>query len=388
MAIQMSERETAQLSSSAGRDPANAGLTVDVRTGPIGADGDPFALDVRFAAPAGVTVLFGASGAGKTTVLDCIAGLRRPEAGRIEAGERVLFDAASGTNLPVANRHVGYVFQSLALFPHMTADDNIQYGIANHGAAARRTRVDEIADSFAIRHVLKRHPREISGGERQRVALARALVTDPMVLLLDEPLSGLDLPTKSRIMNDLRRWNDRHCIPILYVTHDRAEVFAMAERVVALEGGTVIAQGSPFEVLESPRQESMAYLSGFENILDGIVKVKHEDRGTMTCAVGPVELEVPLTRIAAGAPVRIAIRAGDILLATVRPVGLSARNIIPGRIVSLARRDMVAVAQVDCGTTFEVHLTPHAQQSLGLIAGSEVWLVLKTHSCHLLAQKI
>lgn len=386
----MSEREIAQLSRSVGPDPANAGLTVNVRTEPIATDGEPFALDVRFAVPDGITVLFGASGAGKTTVLDCIAGLRRPESGRIAAGETVLFEAASRTDVPVPNRHVGYVFQSLALFPHMTADENIQYGIAHYPAAERRARVDAIADSFGIYHVLKRRPRQISGGERQRVALARALVTDPMVLLLDEPLSGLDLSTKSRIMNDLRRWNDRHRIPILYVTHDRAEVFAMAERVVVLERGTVIAQGSPFEVLESPRHESVAHLSGFENIFDGMVKAQHEDRGTMTCSVGAVELEVPLARfansVAAGTPVRIAIRAGDILLATVRPQGLSARNIISGRIVALTRRDMVTVAQVDCGTPFEVHLTPHAQQSLGLIEGGEVWLVLKTHSCHLLTQ--
>jgi molybdate transport system ATP-binding protein len=384
MAIQMTERETEQLKGLAGQGSANAGLTVRVWTAPIGSDGDPFAADVHFAVPVGVTALFGASGAGKTTVLDCIAGLRRPKAGTIVVGERVLFDAASRTDVQVADRHVGYVFQTLALFPHMTADDNIQYGIANHPASERRTRVDEIADSFGIRHVLKRRPQEISGGERQRVALARALVTDPMVLLLDEPLSGLDLPTKSRIMSDLRWWNDRHRIPILYVTHDRAEVFAMAERVIFLERGTVIAQGSPFEVLEAPRHEAVAHLSGFENVFDGIVKAQYEDRGTMTCAVGPVELEVPLIRVPADAPVRIAIRAGDILIATVRPQGLSARNIIPGRILSLTRRDMITVVQVDCGAIFEAHLTPHAQQSLGLIAGGEVWMVLKTHSCHLL----
>jgi molybdate transport system ATP-binding protein len=385
MAIQMSERETTQSRSLAAYS-ANRGLMLDVRTGKIASDGDPFAIDVRFAAPVGVTVLFGASGAGKTTVLDCIAGLRCPQSGRIVSGETVLFDSASRTDVAVSNRHVGYVFQTLALFPHMSAEDNIQYGIANYSPSERRARVDEIAESFGIGHLLKRRPRQISGGERQRVALARTLVTDPMVLLLDEPLSGLDLSTKSRIMNDLKRWNDKHRIPILYVTHDRAEVFAMAERVVVLERGTVIAQGSPFDVLEIPRRESIAQLSGFENVLDGTVKVQHEDRGTMTCAVGTIELEVPLARISAGAPVRIAVRAGDILLATVRPQGLSARNIIPGRIVSLARRDMVAVAHVDCGTIFEVHLTPHAQQSLGLSEGGEVWLVLKTHSCHLLSQ--
>jgi len=381
MAVQMTDSVERQ---SSGETGAAVALTVDVRKTVPGNSGPPFVLDVRLVAPPGVTVLFGASGAGKTTVLDCIAGLKRPDSGRIASADRVLFDSESRIDIPVARRRSGYVFQSLALFPHLTVADNVQYGISHLEPAERRRRTDEFLESFRITHLRDRRPRQLSGGERQRVALARALVTDPLVLLLDEPLSGLDLPTKSRIMDDLRSWNDKHRVPILYVTHERAEVFALAERVVVLEQGRVLAAGNPLEVLDSPRHELMAQLSGVDNIFDANVKEIHEAYGTMTCTVGPLALEVPLARVDEGAAIRVGIRAGDILIATVKPQGLSARNIIPGCIVSLTRRDVMMVAQVDCGALFEVHLTPHAQQSLDLSPGREVWLVLKTHSCHLL----
>ncbi len=344
----------------------------------------PFTLDVRFVASPGITVLFGASGSGKTTILDCIAGLRKPDCGRVAIGDRVLFDSGSRTDIPIAGRRVGYVLQNLALFPHMTASENIAYGLTHVNAAERTCRIEAISNSLGIAHVLGRRPVDISGGERQRVALARTLVTEPHVLLLDEPLSGIDLPAKSRIINDLRIWNDEHGIPIFYVTHDRSEVFALAENVIAIEQGKVIAQGGPLDVLDRPQYEAIAQLSGVENIFEATVEALHEDRGTMTCSIGPVQLEAPFASMQPGTKARLGIRAGDILLATVMPQGLSARNIITGRILSLSRRDAITVAQVDCGVIFEVHLTPHAQQSLGLTNDSHVWLVVKTHSCHLL----
>lgn len=382
MAVQMTERTLIETNDAARQDDV---LSVDVRTKPFSRSG--FSLNVRFTARAGITVLFGASGAGKTSVLDCIAGLTMPAIGRISIGERVLLDSSLKVNVPINLRRVGYVLQDLALFPHMTAGENICYGLAHLTSVERCARLEKVADSFAIAHVLERRPRDISGGESQRVALARALVTDPDLLLLDEPLSGLDLPTKSRIIDDLRTWNDAHRIPILYVTHDRSEVFALAEHVIAIEKGNVLTEGSPFDVLENPQHEAVAQLSGFENIFDAKVKALHHDRGTMTCMLGQVDLEVPLAQVKVGSVVRLGIRAGDILLATVRPEGLSARNILAGRIRTLSRRDVVTVAQVECGNaTFEVHLTPHAQSALGLVPDREVWLVLKTHSCHRLRQ--
>jgi molybdate transport system ATP-binding protein len=253
---------------------------------------------------------------------------------------------------------------------------------------------------FHIEHLRQRRPSEISGGERQRVALARSLVTDPCLLLLDEPLAALDAATKAKIIDDLRRWNQAHGIPILYVTHSREEVMALGERVLVMDNGHIVAQGTPHEVLRAPLQETIAQLAGFENIFDATVWLVHEDRGTMTCRVttcrvttgrlqgskadDAILLETPLIRAEAGSHIRIGIRAGDILLAIVNPVGLSARNVIVGQLVSLERRDMIVSARVDCGVEMVVHLTLAARDALHLEVGREVWLVIKTHSCHLM----
>ncbi|MGA2947539.1 MAG: molybdenum ABC transporter ATP-binding protein [Candidatus Sulfotelmatobacter sp.] len=348
-----------------------------------------FSLDVEFNAGPGFTILFGPSGAGKTTLLDCVAGLATPDAGRISIGERILFDANTSVQVPVARRGLGYVLQDLALFSHLTVEQNTEYGLAHLPRSARKQRATAMLQEFRIDHLRQQLPAKISGGERQRVALARALVTDPCILLLDEPLAALDASTKARIIDDLRRWNQVHRIPILYVTHSREEVTALGERVLVMDQGRIIAQGTPHEVLRAPLQETVAQLAGFENIFDAIVESVHEDRGTMTCRLpgetgSSVLLETPLIRAEAGSRLRVGIRAGDILLAIAKPVGLSARNVIAGRLVSLERRDMIISARVDCGVEMEVYLTLAARDALQLEADREVWLVIKTHSCHLM----
>jgi molybdate transport system ATP-binding protein len=395
----------------------------------IAAPGHEFVLDVEFQAAPGFTILFGASGAGKTTLLDCVAGLATPDAGRIAIGGRVLFDSAPGTDVTAAKRHVGYVFQDLALFPHLTVKQNVQYGLTHLPPAERRARSSAILQAFRIAHLARRSAREISGGESQRAALARTLVTDPALLLLDEPLAALDAPTKSKIIDDLREWNRSHRIPILYVTHSREEVFALGERVIVLDAGRMVAQGTPHEIMTAPQLETVAQLAGFENIFDATVEAAHPERGTMVCrittatgqagkgaapAVPPggkgngalapegmlspsgahprpkngtapaVLLETPLVRADVGSALRVGIRAGDIMLATSPPTGLSARNVIAGRITSLEQRDVIVSAHVSCGVEMEVLLTLAARDSLQLAAGREVWLVIKTHSCHLM----
>jgi len=345
-----------------------------------------FTLDVAFTIAPGITIVFGPSGAGKTTLLDCVAGLATPGSGRIAVGDRILFDQAHGRNVPVQSRNAGYVFQDLALFPHLTVGKNVEYGLSGP-KEARRKKSDAALQSFRIANLRDRKPKEISGGERQRVALARALVTDPCVLLLDEPLAALDAATKSKIIDDLRTWNALHNIPILYVTHNREEVFALGERVLVLENGRIIADGTPHGVMTAPRQESIAQLVGFENIFHAVVGAAHEERGTMICRIdnSTVELETPLLRAESGSRLFIGIRAGDILLATVHPVGLSARNVIPGRVHSLEQRDVIVVVRVNCGVEMEVHLTLAARDALELQPGREIWLIVKTHSCHLMA---
>jgi molybdate transport system ATP-binding protein len=379
--------------------PANPTLSARIRKSFPSTERE-FSLVVDFNAAPGFTILFGASGSGKTTLLDCVAGLATPDAGRIAVGERVLFDAdrhdtGSRTNVPVAQRGVGYVLQALALFPHLTVEQNTEYGLAHLPRPARKQRVVAMLQEFRIEQLRQQRPTEISGGERQRVALARALVTDPCVLLLDEPLAALDAATKSKLLDDLRRWNQAHRIPILYVTHSREEVLALGERVLVMEQGRIIAHGTPHEVLSAPLQETVAQLAGFENIFDATVESVHEDRGTMLCRIMTcrlpadkpgivVLLETPLIRAEMGSCMRVGIRAGDILLAIAKPVGLSARNVIAGRLVLLERRDMMISARVDCGVDMEVYLTLAACDALSLAEGREVWLVIKTHSCHLM----
>ena len=361
-------------------------VSLHKRLGGEGREDTSLQLDVRFMIASGFTILFGASGAGKTTVLDCIAGLQEPDSGHIAVGDIVLFDSEKGIELPARSRNIGYLFQTLALFPHMTVRQNIAYGLSILDRHERENRVSEIAESFGISGLFDRRPFEISGGERQRVALARALVTRPRALLLDEPLTALDAGTKTRILDDLRLWNDRHAVPILYVTHQREEVYALGNRVLVLEAGKLIADGTPHDVLSRPQFESVAQLAGFENIVECSVIASHAEQGTMTCRIAGTEvsLEVPLSRVDTARPVRVGIRAGDILVATSLPQGLSARNVIAGFVVLLRQQDVTVIAEIDCGTRFVVHLTPGACQALNLEVGKQLWLVLKTYSCHIL----
>ncbi len=208
-----------------------------------------FCLDVDAAAEAGITILFGRSGAGKSTLLDCISGLLPPDSGRVvlqsEAGETIFHDSEKGTNITPSQRAIGYVFQNLALFPHLTVRANVEYGLAHLSREQRQWRRAEILLSFHCHHLADRKPGEISGGERQRVALARALVTEPRVLLLDEPLTALDVGTKLKILEDLQAWNEERRIPVLYVTHSPPEAMRLGENVIYLESGRVLAQGKP-----------------------------------------------------------------------------------------------------------------------------------------------
>ena len=361
----------------------SASITVRKRLSP------QFTLDASFAAPPGFTVLFGASGSGKTTVLRAIAGLTKPDAGRIVVGDRTYFDDVQRVDVPVPQRATGYVFQQLALFPHLTVRANIAYGLHRLRPAEQRDRVEAIAHSFRISHVLDRKPDFVSGGERQRTALARALVTQPRILLLDEPLSALDHATQSHIIEDLRRWNDRHRIPVVYVTHGHREVYALADRVVVLEGGRVVHSGTAHDVLDRPGQRELASLAGFENVFEAAVVDRQEAAGTMRCRVvgTETELEVPLAEQAIGAALGVAVRAGDILVALQQPQGISARNVFSGRVDSIATQGPTVVLVVDAGARFLVHLTPGAASSLGIRPGDRVWLIIKTYSCRVLAEK-
>jgi len=215
------------------------------------AGGSPlFELSVSVSIPAGFTMLFGPSGAGKSTLLDCIAGLSRPDEGHVRINEQIVFDDEAKIDLPPSRRGIAYVFQRAALFPHLRVEENVVYGLSKLGRDEREHRVSNILEAFHVSALRRRKPQEISGGEQQRVALARSLVTEPRALLLDEPLSALDAKIKRKILDDLLAWNEVRHIPIVYVTHSHAETLALGERMIRLESGKVLAEGTPREILK------------------------------------------------------------------------------------------------------------------------------------------
>jgi molybdate transport system ATP-binding protein len=352
--------------------------------------GGGFSLDVDFNAPPGVTILFGASGSGKSLTLKSIAGLVRPDEGLVAVGETVLFDSARRLSLPVHARGVGYVFQNLALFPHLTALGNVEFPLSKLPRSERKARARSLLKSFGIEHVAERLPRYISGGEAQRVALARALASGPRILLLDEPLSALDDANKLGIIADLKKLNRKLRLPVVYVTHNRDEALTLGERVFVYERGRIVASGEPSELFGgSPAKASVARLTGVENIFEGRILSRCVKAGTMTVEVGSegegvCRVEAPLVGRNESGRLTIAVRSGDILLAIEEPRGISARNILRGRVVGIEDRSDHALVRVASGVVWAASITKESARRLGLSVGKEVWLAFKTYSCRVL----
>jgi molybdopterin-binding protein len=292
-------------------------------------------------------------------------------------------------NLPVSRRRVGYVFQSLALFPHMTALANVEFAAHGLSKRERRGRALALLERFGVAHAAARRPREISGGEAQRVALARALAGEPRLLLLDEPLSALDEPVKLSIMADLRETNRGLRLPILYVTHSRDEALALGDRALVFERGRIVAEGEPHEVFGSPESAGVARLAGVENIFEGTVISRNESAGTMLVELAGVEgvascgVEVPLGRARVGGRVTIAVRSGDVLLATDEPRGISARNVLRGRVSQIERRSGETLVRVESGVVWVASVTRQSLEELSIEVGRTLWLAFKTYSCRL-----
>ena len=293
-------------------------------------------------------------------------------------------------NLPVRKRGVGYVFQDLALFPHLTALGNIEFGINNLDHRDRRRRALGLMEALKITHTADRRPAEISGGEAQRVALARALAVRPKLLLLDEPLSAIDEATKLGIIADLKELNRELKLPILYVTHGRDEAVALGERILIMEGGRIVAAGEPLEVFGAPVSKSVARLTGVENIFEGRILNATPDSSTATIVIsdqnGSCQIDVPSLNRASGQSVTIAVRSGDILLATSELHNTSARNILPGTITLVEKTADRTLVKVTSGVNWVVSVTREAALELGLAEGQSVWIAFKTYSCHILDQ--
>jgi molybdate transport system ATP-binding protein len=237
-----------------------------------------FTLEVAWSAGDGVAVLFGPSGAGKTLTLQCLAGLIRPDAGRIVVNDRVLFDSAAGVDLPPQHRRVGYVFQGYALFPHLTVGQNVAFGLRDRPRAERQARAAEVMERLGLGGLEHRWPDELSGGQRQRVALGRALAIDPALLLLDEPLSALDAPLRRSLRDELRTILSGWGTAAVLVTHDFTEAYQLADRIVIYESGRVIQSAPRAELLWQPASEAVARIMGLRNVLHGTVVKAMPDR--------------------------------------------------------------------------------------------------------------
>jgi molybdate transport system ATP-binding protein len=344
-----------------------------------------FVLRVAARLEGGVTAVMGPSGSGKTSLLEAIAGLRRGARGRIALDGRVLVDSARAFAQPPEARRVGYVPQDAGLFPHLTAQANVRFG-----ARADAEAVASAIATLELGGLLERYPASLSGGEKQRVALARALATRPRLLLLDEPLAGLDVGLRERILPYLLRVRDEWRTPVLYVTHNVGEALALAGGVLLLRDGRVEAAGAPFDLLAAPGMMSEA-APGVENLFPGQV-LEHDSEGGVTrvdLAAGQT-IAVPLASTCApGSRVTVAVRAEDVIVSKTVPEGISARNLYAVRISAVSRTGpevTLRCASAAAGATLEwiVRVTPAAVTSLGLQLGQTVFLAVKSHSVRLL----
>ena len=336
-----------------------------------------FPLRVQARLPAPVTAVMGPSGAGKTSLLEAIAGVRPGVRGHIAAGGSVLLDDASGVRLPPERRRVGYVPQDAGLFPHLTAGGNVRF--AARGPASRVAAAVEV---LGIGALLDRRPHSLSGGEKQRVALARALASDPVLLLFDEPLAALDVSLRERIVPYLLRVREEWRVPMLYVTHNAGEALALAGEVLLLEAGSVKAQGPPSDLLSSP---ALSAPDGLENLLPGRIAEVDPAAGVLRVVVeGGASVMAPWSggrRV--GEAVTLAVRAEDVLIASSEPLGLSARNVYEAEVTSADRTGpdvLVRCALQPGAPPWLVRVTPAAADALSLRSGRRVWLAVKSHS--------
>lgn len=339
-----------------------------------------FALDMAFDAPPGVTALFGRSGAGKTTVVQAVAGLLRPDHGRIEADGTLLTDTGAGIFLPPHRRRIGYVFQDARLFPHLTVRQNLLYG---RWFAPRRdgTPFDRVVGMLDIGPLLDRRPGGLSGGERQRVALGRAILSAPRLLLMDEPLAALDEARKAEVLPYLERLRDEFGLPILYVSHSVAEVARLATTVVLMDAGRITAAGPAAAILADPGAAPSLGLREAGAILHARVAAQEEDGLTrLESAAGTLWL--PRVAAPAGTALRLRILAQDVMLATRRPEAISALNVLHMEVddIRLGEGPGALVRLSAGGETVLARITRRSVATLGLVPGLRVYAVLKAVS--------
>jgi molybdate transport system ATP-binding protein len=331
-----------------------------------------------------LTILFGPSGSGKTTALRCLAGLDRPERGFIRFGTETWFDSERRIFVPPQRRRIGYLFQDYALFPHLTVAQNIQYGLRRVAKPERLRRVAEIMELLGLSGLDDRYPQQVSGGQQQRVALARALVCRPRLLLLDEPLSALDVPTRELLRRQLRHWLVQLRTPGILVTHDRIEALALGDHLVVLDAGRVCQRGPVHEVFTKPADLSVARIVGVDTV--ELATVQQLPDGLASVNIGPVQLLAVSTNGING-EAYVCIHAEDVVLEKNASLSQSsARNRLTGRIQSLDREGPMVRVSLNCGFPLKALVTKQSCQELGLREGEEVIAALKAAAIHLVSR--
>jgi molybdate transport system ATP-binding protein len=339
-----------------------------------------FQLDAAFDSPGGLTALFGRSGAGKTSLINAIAGLFRPEEAQIVVDGEVLTDSERGVFVPARRRRIGYVFQEGRLFPHLTVRQNLLYGrwFARQGGGAGE--VERVVELLGIGGLLGRRPANLSGGEKQRVAIGRALLSHPRLLVMDEPLASLDEARKAEILPYIERLRDHSAVPIVYVSHAIAEVTRLATTMVVLSEGRVAAVGPAAAIMGRLDLFPLTGRAEAGAILGTRVAEHDLTFGLTTLRAAAGRLRVPHLDLPLGASLRIRIRARDVMIALSPPVGLSALNVLPGVVAEIGGGEGPIVdIRLDCvGEALIARLTRRSVESLGLVPGRPVYAVIKS----------
>jgi molybdate transport system ATP-binding protein len=331
-----------------------------------------------------VMVLFGPSGSGKTTILRCLAGLDRPQDGFIRLDEEVWFDRAAGIDRPPQQRRLAYVSQDYGLFPHLTVEQNIRFGM--DGAKGQpRDRVATLLRTVHLDGMADRLPTALSGGERQRVALARALARDPQLILLDEPLAALDLPLRDPMRQELRQFLRSIDVPSVVVTHDRVDALTLGDRMAVLSGGYIRQVGPVHEVFSRPIDLAVAASVGVETVVPG--EIDNVEGGLLSVRVGTSRIRVAQADVVSRS-VFVCIRAEDVILETSQRGEVSARNQLTGRVTAMQPEGGVVRVTVDCGFSLSALITSPACEELRLTAGSTVTAVVKATAVHLIPREV
>lgn len=331
-----------------------------------------------------VLILFGPSGAGKSTILRSLAGLEWPEEGRIRFVSRTWLDTGAGIRVPPQERHVGYMSQDYALFPTYTVAGNIEYGLGHLSSQERKARVTEVLDLFQLRGLEHAKPGELSGGQQQRVALARAVAPRPLLLLLDEPLSALDGPTRIYLRDELRRLLKQLALPSIIVTHDWAEALTLGDLMAVVSGGEVLQIGTPLEVFSRPRNAEVAHAVGVETVVKG--RVVWAAGGMFRVDVNGIVVNA-MEGEAGGPDVYVCIRAEDIALERGPIAASSARNQLAGRVTAVAMLGAMARVMLDCGFPLVALVTRSSVEDLQLGLGQPVIAVIKAGAVHLVSRQ-